>query len=84
MKRFIALLLSFIMLFQLTACGGGGTESNSEATPNSSTQPTVLGEQEVPVTEQENGDIIPETDDFYESQQTVFVELNEKSIGANP
>ncbi len=83
MKRFTALMLSFVMLFQLTACGGGGNESNSEATPGNSTRPTVLGEQEVPVTEQENGDIIPETDDFYESQQTVFVELNEKSIGAN-
>ena len=81
MKRLISLLLSFVMLFQLTACGGSG--ENSDTPQTNSIPNTVLGENDVPVKQQENGDIIPDTDDFYESQQTVFAELNEKSIGAN-
>ncbi len=81
MKKLISVLLSFVMLFQLTACGGSG--ENSDTPQTNSIPNTVLGENDVPVKQQENGDIIPDTDDFYESQQTVFAELNEKSIGAN-
>ena len=81
MKKLISMMLSFVMLFQLTACGGSG--ENSDTPQTNSIPNTVLGENNVPVKQQENGDIIPDTDDFYESQQTVFAELNEKSIGAN-
>ena len=80
-------MLSFAMLFQLTACGGG---TPSAANPETENQPQAAPAAEspenfenIPVTEQENGDIIPATDDFYASQQTVFAQLNEKSIGAN-
>ena len=87
MKRMISFMLSFAMLFQLTACGGG---TPSAAKPETENQPQAAPAAEspenfenIPVTEQENGDIIPATDDFYASQQTVFAQLNEKSIGAN-
>ncbi len=88
MKRVIAMLLVFIMLFTLVACGGGQGEENTESKPGS--QPTEKNEENATQTGAANKKTIetnywslaydPEVwtyadDDFYDEDDWSKIEL---------